>query len=73
MTTTLTLTELETLVLNGVKAFEGSGEDCTIERLTNVIYNQNDSCPSTRVLRGVLSSLVKKNVLSIYEGYIDLI
>ena len=67
------LTTLETLAVEGIKPFKGYGMDCTVERLEEEMWSQNGSSPSTKVLRGVLSSLIKKDVISINEGWINLL
>ena len=69
----INFTHLEKLVINGVKALDKCKVDCTVCRLEESIYSTSKEVVDAKVLRGAISSLVKKEKLTVDEGYISLI
>ena len=67
------LTELETLILNGIKPFPSYGMDCTVELLENEIWEQTKIDVSPKQIRGAMASLVKKDLIAVEEGRMNLI
>ena len=66
----MTFTKLEQAILNGLDTFELAFEDCDIEMLEYEIREQTGLRIDAKVLRGAISSLIKKEIVTADEGLI---
>ena len=66
----MTFTKLEQTILNGLDTFESSFVDCDIEMLEDEIIEQTGLKIDAKVLRGAISSLIKKEIVTADEGLI---
>jgi len=64
---TQNLTENEIKVINGIKRLMECNVDATFEELREETYI------SIKRLRGIVSSLIQKHIVSVNENYINLI